>query len=132
MKVIIILKDIKEQSKRKEHQISEDELLIYENIVHKFKQQKEHIIHNQKNHYDYDQLTKEIIEFNNYITMLRATNNMNNFRNEIIESSRDIIPAIDNIINRNFNNLIKIDYKIINLFKEVKTRYYDTVMYRFI
>lgn len=126
------MKDIKEQSSRKEHIISEDELMIYENIIHKFESQKEYIIKNQKSKYDLDKLTKEIIELNNYITLIRSQNYINKYRQEIIESSRDIIPAIDNIINRNFDVIINNNYKLINLFKNVKTRYYDTIMYRFI
>lgn len=126
------MKDIKEQSSMKEHIISEDELMIYENIIHKFESQKEYIIKNQKSKYDLDSLTKEIIELNNYITLIRSQNYINKYRQEIIESSRDIIPAIDNIINRNFDIIINNNYKIINLFKKVKTRYYDTIMYRFI
>lgn len=126
------MKDIKEQSSRKEHIISEDELMIYENIIHKFESQKEYIIKNQKSKYDLDKLTKEIIELNNYITLIRSQNYINKYRQEIIESSRDIIPAIDNIINRNFDIIINNNYKLINLFKNVKTRYYDTIMYRFI
>lgn len=126
------MKDIKEQSSRKEHIVSEDELMIYENIIHKFESQKEYIIKNQKSKYDLDTLTKEIIELNNYITLIRSQNYINKYRQEIIESSRDIIPAIDNIINRNFDVIINNNYKLINLFKNVKTRYYDTIMYRFI
>lgn len=126
------MKDIKEQSSRKEHIVSEDELMIYENIIHKFESQKEYIIKNQKSKYDLDKLTKEIIELNNYITLIRSQNYINKYRQEIIESSRDIIPAIDNIINRNFDVIINNNYKLINLFKNVKTRYYDTIMYRFI
>lgn len=115
-----------------EHIPSEDEIMIYQNIVDKFNKQREYILHNQTKKYDFELLTKQIIEFNNYITLIRSQNNMNKHRFEIIESSRDIIPAIDNIINRNFNNIIDKNYSIINLFKNVKTRYYDTILYKFI
>lgn len=115
-----------------QHVLTDDEIMIYQNIIDKFEQQKNYILHNQTKEYDFRLLTKQIIEFNNYITLIKSQKNMNSFRKEIIESSRDIIPAIDNIINRNFNKINENFYSIIKQFRNVKKRYYDTMLYNFI
>lgn len=115
-----------------QHVLSNDEIAIYQNIIDKFEQQRNYILHNQTKEYDFRLLTKQIIEFNNYITLIKSQKNMNSFRKEIIESSRDIIPAIDNIINRNFNRINENFYSIIKQFRNVKKRYYDTMLYNFI
>lgn len=115
-----------------QHVLSDDEIMIYQNIIDKFERQRNYILHNQTKEYDFRLLNKQIIEFNNYITIIKSQKNMNSFRKEIIESSRDIIPAIDNIINRNFNIINENFYSIIKQFRNVKKRYYDTMLYKFI
>lgn len=113
------------------HKPNKDEILLINNLLSKMNNQSEELKDdfNNTNNIDVDKLTKQIINLNNYITLIRSKQYIKDYHNEIIQSSHDIIPLIDMIISKNKDIINKENNKIINNFKSTKTRYYDTVTY---
>lgn len=123
--------DIKKQKEMKLHKPNKDEILLINNLLSKMNNQSEELKDdfNNNNNVDVDKLTKQIINLNNYITLIRSKKYIKDYHNEIIQSSHDIIPLIDMIISKNKDIINKENNKLLESFKNTKIRYYDTVTY---